>query len=95
VRIERVTEGEPGTIYPRLIEAVGRCPPEDIGGPWGYSEFLAAIADPNHERHAEFVEWSGGNFDANAVDADRHARAVAALGKRWLRVPATRRKRSH
>jgi hypothetical protein len=38
--------------YPRptsseyAIEASGRCPPEDIGGPWGYAEFLEAIANP-------------------------------------------------
>lgn len=42
--------------YPRLIEASGRCPPEDVGGPWGYGELLEAIADPKHERHAEFKE---------------------------------------
>src|SRR4051794_19171223 len=92
VRIERVTEAEPGTTYPRLIEAAGRCPPEDVGGPWGYREFLAAIADPNHERHAEFVEWTGGNFDPKATDIETHARAVAALARRWSRAPPTRRK---
>jgi pRiA4b ORF-3-like protein len=36
-------DAEPDLIYPRLIEATGRCPPEDIGGPWGYPEFLDAI----------------------------------------------------
>lgn len=38
---------------PMLIEATGRCPPEDVGGPWGYQEFREALADPAHERHAE------------------------------------------
>lgn len=94
LRVVRVTGAEPGAVYPRLIEAAGRCPPEDIGGPWGCSEFLAAISDPNHERHAEFVEWSGGNFDPNTVDIERRARAVAALGRKWSRAPTTRRKRS-
>ncbi|MEN1784811.1 MAG: plasmid pRiA4b ORF-3 family protein, partial [Bacteroidota bacterium] len=28
---------------PLCIKAVGKCPPENIGGPWGYSEFLEAI----------------------------------------------------
>jgi hypothetical protein len=95
VRIERVTEAEPGAVYPRLIEAAGCCPPEDIGGPWGYNEFLVAITDPNHERHAGLVEWSGGYFDPNAVDVDRHARAVEAFGRRWSRAPTVRRKRSN
>jgi hypothetical protein len=27
--------GVPGLEVPFLLEAKGRCPPEDIGGPWG------------------------------------------------------------
>src|SRR3546814_3109877 len=46
IKIERLVDAVPGVIYPRLIEATGRCPPEDIGGPWGYGDFLEAIADP-------------------------------------------------
>ena len=26
------------------------------------------MADPNHERHAEMVEWRGLDFDPDAVD---------------------------
>ena len=48
VRIQRITDALPGIAYPRLIEATGRCPPEDVGGPSGYHEFLDAIAHPNH-----------------------------------------------
>ncbi|WP_084537002.1 IS1096 element passenger TnpR family protein [Azospirillum halopraeferens] len=33
-----------------------QCPPEDIGGPWGYEPHFKAIADPGHERHAEMIE---------------------------------------
>ena len=46
VRIERITDAVPGIAYPRLVEASGRCPPEDVGGPWGYRDFLEGIADP-------------------------------------------------
>ena len=35
IKVERLIEPELGVLYPRLIEASGRCPPEDIGGPWG------------------------------------------------------------
>ena len=94
VRLERVTDPIPGITYPRLIEAVGRCPPEDVGGPPGYEEFLEALADPAHERHAEFVEWIGGHFDPAVVDVERLARDLAALAKRWSRAPRTSQKRS-
>jgi hypothetical protein len=41
----------------------GACPPEDSGGPWGYAEFLEAMADAKHERHEELKEWYGEEFD--------------------------------
>ncbi|MBY5822727.1 plasmid pRiA4b ORF-3 family protein, partial [Rhizobium leguminosarum] len=71
---------------PMLIEATGRCPPEDVGGPWGYQEFREALADPAHERHAELTEWWGAkDFDPNnAAFADLN-RAVENLAAKWAR----------
>ena len=57
VRIERITDAVTGVAYPRLNEGLGRCPPEDVGSPWGYSAFLEAIADPDHEEHEEWLTW--------------------------------------
>ncbi len=94
IRIERITDAVAGIAYPRLVEASGRCPPEDVGGPWGYRDFLEAIADPDHEQHAESVTWVGENFDPAAVNVERLANDVAALAKRWSRAPTTSRKRS-
>lgn len=39
------------------------CPPEDVGGPPGYGEFLGVLADPDHEEYEHYVGWSGGGFD--------------------------------
>ena len=33
-----------------------------------YAEYLEAMADPSHERHAEMLERCGPDFDPNAVD---------------------------
>jgi hypothetical protein len=44
------------------------CPPEDVGGPPGYAEFLAAISDATHEEHAQLLQWVGGSFDSAAFD---------------------------
>jgi hypothetical protein len=93
VKVERLIDPELGALYPRLIEASGRCPPEDIGGPWGYIEFLEAIGNPKHERHAEFKEWLADDFDPNLVDASWLAEEVTTLAKRCSRKPAVRRPR--
>ena len=92
VKVERIADAVPGTVYPVLINATGRCPPEDVGGSWGYAEFLDAIADPAHESHAEMKEWAGGPFDPKTVDVEALADDVAALAKAGARKPPTKRK---
>jgi pRiA4b ORF-3-like protein len=87
IRIERIGQALPGELYPRLLDATGRCPPEDIGGPPGYFEFLQAIADPKHERHAEFKECYDTDFDPNAVDLLVIQRRLTELAQRWSRKP--------
>ncbi len=93
IKIERIADAVPGVAYPRLVEAAGRCPPEDVGGPWGYADLRQAIDDPKHERHAELKGWIGDDFDPKTVDAHRRAEELAALAKQWSRKSAKRRAR--
>lgn len=66
--LESILPAEPDGRYP-LIEAGKRaCPPEDIGGIYGYGDFLDAIADPGHPEHEELMEWIGGSFDPESFD---------------------------
>lgn len=90
IKVESPAGPEPGATYPRLIDAKGRCPPEDVGGPPGYQEYLEAIADPEHERHEELIHW-GGAFDPNAVDTGQISKEFAALAKKFSRKPAPRK----
>lgn len=87
VRVERLTEPEPGATYPRLLKAEGRCPPEDVGGPWGYDHFLEVMADPGHEEHEDLLEWHGGPFDPQDAEPERLAQDFAKLAKRWAAKP--------
>lgn len=94
IKVERLADPEPGMLYPRLTEASGRCPPEDVGGPWGYAEFVQAMNDPKHERHDELAGWiDEDQFDPTAVDTEQLAQSVAALAQYWARRPATKRAR--
>lgn len=83
IRIERVYEAIPGMIYPRLLKATGACPPEDVGGAWGYEEFLEALADPDHEQHEDMVHWSGGDFDAEDAGIESIIKRFGRLAKKW------------
>jgi hypothetical protein len=79
--IEALQPALPGAVYPRLIEGARRGPPEDVGGPWSYCDFLEALADPSHDQHAELTEWSGGNFDPSCCDLEEINKALAGLAK--------------
>ena len=70
VEVECVGPPEPGVFYPRCVEAVGACPPEDCGGPHGYLELLEALADPEDPQHAELLQWLEEPLDPGLVDAE-------------------------
>ena len=96
IKIEALAEAEPAIVYPRLLAAQGCCPPEDVGGPWGYVDYLEALADPKHERHAELLDWRGPGFDPNFVDETAICLELDRLAKRLARRKAkpSRRARS-
>ena len=78
-RHEVLFEGYPpvqrGTRYPVCLGGERACPPEDVGGIWGYAEFLDALTDPNHEQHEDFLHWSG-PFDPEEFDVQRVTREM-------------------
>ena len=69
ILFEGCLRAEKGSRYPLCLEGQRACPPEDVGGPYYYPEYLEALADPDHERHEEFMEWSG-PFDPEKFDAE-------------------------
>ncbi len=56
--------------HPVCLTGKGAGPPEDVGGVWGYAEFLEAINDPGHEEHESYLEWIGGELDPKAFDLE-------------------------
>jgi hypothetical protein len=70
ITLEKILPFEPGASLPRCIKAKGACPPEDVGGVWGYAHFLEALNDPDHPEHDDYKEWIDGEFDPTAYDID-------------------------
>lgn len=67
IKLEKVTEALPQIRYPRCIDGARACPPEDVGGVWGYADFVKAITNPDHEQHEDVLEWNG-PFDPDDFD---------------------------
>jgi len=70
VIVEDILAKQPKTRYPLCLAGERACPPEDVGGTWGYDEFLKAIRDPDDEEHDRMLEWVGGEFDPETFDVD-------------------------
>ncbi|MFV0446360.1 MAG: plasmid pRiA4b ORF-3 family protein, partial [Planctomycetaceae bacterium] len=79
IKLESVSGAQPDVRYPRCVEGAQACPPEDIGGVWGFAEFVEAITNPQHERYDEFMEWIG-PFNPNQFDAVKTTRSMRRRG---------------
>ena len=78
VAVEKSLPAVKGVTYPTCVAGKRNCPPEDCGGPWGYEELLAVLADPSHPEHAERAEWIGEEFDPDAFSIDVANAMIAA-----------------
>lgn len=62
---------ESGVRYPRCTGGKRRCPPEDVGGPPGYSQFLEAMSNRRHSEHQSYLQWVGGPWDPEEFRPER------------------------
>ncbi len=77
--VEKILPVEEGIHYPVCIKGKRACPPEDVGGIWGYYDFLEAIQGPEHPEHNEYLEWVGGEFDPEEFDLEDINLALQSL----------------
>ena len=70
VAVEKILPPDSGLKLPLCLDGANACPPEDVGGPPGYVDFLQAINDPAHDEHASMLEWCGGSFDPTTFRPD-------------------------
>lgn len=70
IRLEAIKQANPELEYPHCVAGAQACPPEDVGGAWGYEEFLKVIRDPTDARYQEMLEWVGRAFDPDDFDPE-------------------------
>ncbi len=79
IRVEQIKEPEVEVLYPVCLTGKRACPPEDVGGIWGYEEFLSALQNKNHPEHEMYSEWIGGTFDPENFDLEESNRMLSFL----------------
>jgi hypothetical protein len=68
IAVKPLARPNPDWHYPLCTGGARAAPPDDVGGPPGYEQFLAAIKDPKHEEHDSMLTWIGGAFDSEGFD---------------------------
>ena len=76
---EAIHEPTELNLRPYCTAGANACPPEDVGGPHGYMDFLEAILDPRHAQHADMWRWNGGPFDPAGFDTNSANAAIRKL----------------
>jgi Plasmid pRiA4b ORF-3-like protein len=71
-----------GVKYSRCITGSRAGPPEDVGGTYGYADFLQAWSDPLHEEHRDMRRWVGRKFDPERFDLTENNKAIARAIRR-------------
>lgn len=95
VIVEEVLDAKPGTDYPIFIDGERTAPPEDVGGPPGFMDFVEAMAKPRHPQRKDLVRWYGGPFNPVDFGADRIAENIRSIAqKRKAALEAFERSRA-
>jgi len=56
IEVEEII-GDYDKNHPICLEGEGSSPPEDVGGDYGFEEFLKIIEDSNHPQHERMLKW--------------------------------------
>jgi hypothetical protein len=66
--LEKILSPSSKVKVPSCVAGVRACPPEDCGGPYGYTELRRAIRGLSHPEHEDMLEWIGDEFDPDNFD---------------------------
>jgi Plasmid pRiA4b ORF-3-like protein len=80
VLLEEMRASEEAVSRAQCLGGARAGPPEDSGGPAGYSELVSALSDDAHPQHGELKQWAG-TYDAARFNLDEINRRLARLPK--------------
>lgn len=84
----------PGEKYPSVIAGANAAPPEDSGGPGGYSAILEAMGKKKKtEEEREALEWLGRGFSPKYFSLEKCSKRLAKYARPQILVHAKRAKK--
>jgi len=80
VVLEEMRASQEAVSIARCLTGERAAPPEDSGGPNGYTDLVAALSDATHPEHADLRRWAE-NYDPEGFDLDQINRQLSRLRK--------------
>lgn len=62
ITLKSIDPDEPNSA-PTCLGGARACPPEDVGGVWGYEQLLEVLGTPDHPEREHMLEWVGEEYD--------------------------------
>ena len=76
-----------GSRIPLCLEGARACPPEDVGGTWGYADFLDGDRRTRTMSSTRsMLDWVGGSFDPEAFDPAKATKRMRRGLPDWRRM---------
>lgn len=70
IKISKIYDSKPDEKYPRCLKGGRACPPEDVGGVFGYYHMLEVLSEPESEEYSDLLEWLGDGYDPEYFSLD-------------------------
>ncbi len=83
VLYEGCLRADPALQYPLCLEGERACPPEDVGGTSEYRKWAKVIANREHRKRKEYLDWVGGWFDPEEFDAELATKRMKRGLPKW------------
>jgi len=83
ILVEEIS-GDSNVKTPVCLDGSRACPPEDVGGTWGYQHLLEVLQDPSDEEYESYLSWVGGQYDPedfNLVQVNKNLRSYLRTRK--------------
>lgn len=93
VKLERSTPGGDPDHIPQCVGGENAAPLEDVGGIYGFYQWIDALRKPKSEFHDEAVEWLGEDFDPARFDLGAANKRLARTFKLTPKRPRKPRKK--
>lgn len=68
ITLEKILPFDKDQFLPVCIKGKRGCPPEDVGGPWGYADFLERWNNEDDPEYQELREWVEDDFEPEICD---------------------------